>query len=142
MRSPKADQSWVRNSVSPGGGATDTTSTSLAASGAAIWWRSIGWTRSREYCLGPATPKRDPDPAAGIRPKYRAVIDRVTEIGGDSTRYNYSRLQEMNAVALLESPESESGARLHGSSDALSLARAALASPPLVVFCGRATDAQ
>ena len=48
----------------------------------------------------------------------------------------------MNAVALPESPESESGARLHGSSDALSLARAALASPPLVVFCGRATDAQ
>ena len=48
----------------------------------------------------------------------------------------------MNAVALPPSPESEGGARPHGSSDALSLARAALASRPLVVFCARAADAQ
>ena len=48
----------------------------------------------------------------------------------------------MNAVALPESRESEGGVRLHGSSDAPSLARAALASRPLAVFCARATDAQ
>jgi transcription-repair coupling factor (superfamily II helicase) len=48
----------------------------------------------------------------------------------------------MNAVALPESQQSEGGVRLHGSSDALSLARAGVASRPLVVFCARATDAQ
>ena len=46
----------------------------------------------------------------------------------------------MNAVV---SPEANaSAARLHGSSDALALARAAQASRPAVVFCARATEAQ
>jgi transcription-repair coupling factor (superfamily II helicase) len=48
----------------------------------------------------------------------------------------------MNAVALPESRPSEGGARLHGSGDALALARAVQASRPLVVFCARATEAQ
>src|SRR5262249_20210245 len=121
MRSLKSLQSCSRNSVSPGASTTNTTSISGAASSLSIACRSIGLPRSREYCFGPATPKRDPEPAAGMRPKYL----EVTEIGGDSTRYNYSRLSEMNAVVLPESHNSEGGARLHGSSDALGFARLA-----------------
>src|SRR6266702_1196440 len=46
----------------------------------------------------------------------------------------------MSAVV---SPEAVTGAaRLHGSSDALALARAAQSSRPAVVFCAQATDAQ
>jgi transcription-repair coupling factor (superfamily II helicase) len=48
----------------------------------------------------------------------------------------------MNAVALPQSRESEDGARLHGSSDALALARLAQSQRPVVVFCARATEAQ
>src|SRR5689334_11174547 len=48
----------------------------------------------------------------------------------------------MSAVVLAESREREDGARLHGSSDALELARAAQGRRPAVVFCAQATDAQ
>src|SRR4029077_118545 len=121
MRSPNAVQSCPRNSVSPAATTTNTTSISGAARSRSIEYRSMGCPRSSEYCFGPAMPKRDPDPAAGTRPKYRELI----EIGRDSTRYNYSCLHEMNAVALPESRVSEDGARLHGSSDALAFARLA-----------------
>ncbi len=46
----------------------------------------------------------------------------------------------MSAVILPEAPAS--AARLHGSSDALALARAAQGSRPAVVFCAQATEAQ
>ena len=48
----------------------------------------------------------------------------------------------MNAVAVPGSRISEDGARLHGSSDALALARQAQSQRPLVVFCAQATEAQ
>jgi transcription-repair coupling factor (superfamily II helicase) len=47
----------------------------------------------------------------------------------------------MNDVVLPEARTSEDGARLHGSSDALALARLAQASRPVAVFCARAADA-
>src|SRR5262245_7746845 len=99
MRSPKSVQSCCRNSVSPGASTTKTTSISEAASRRSIECRSIGLPRKREYCFGPAMPKREPEPAAGTRPKYL----EVTEIGRDSTRYNYIRLHETNDVAVPES---------------------------------------
>src|SRR5215467_11877149 len=48
----------------------------------------------------------------------------------------------MSAAVLPEARQSEGGARLLGSSDALSLARLAQERSPVVVFCSRATDAQ
>ena len=48
----------------------------------------------------------------------------------------------MNAVAVPEERSREDGARLHGSSDALALARLAQGSRPAAVFCARATEAQ
>ncbi|HKB62199.1 MAG TPA: CarD family transcriptional regulator, partial [Burkholderiales bacterium] len=48
----------------------------------------------------------------------------------------------MSAVILPEAEKNASDARLHGSSDALALARAAGASRPAVVFCAQATEAQ
>jgi transcription-repair coupling factor (superfamily II helicase) len=51
-------------------------------------------------------------------------------------------LHETNAVLLPESRKGEEGVRLHGSSDALALARLAGASRPIAVFCASATEAQ
>ena len=48
----------------------------------------------------------------------------------------------MSAVTTTESEKNASDARLHGSSDALALARLAQGSRPAVVFCAQATDAQ
>jgi transcription-repair coupling factor (superfamily II helicase) len=48
----------------------------------------------------------------------------------------------MNAVITLESEKNAANSRLHGSSDALALARLARASRPAVVFCAKATEAQ
>ncbi len=48
----------------------------------------------------------------------------------------------MSAVVLPEGYKNASGAQLHGSSDALALARLAQGSRPAVVFCAQATDAQ
>src|SRR5229473_7345310 len=48
----------------------------------------------------------------------------------------------MSAVILPEAEAAASTARLHGSSDALALARLAKTSRPAVVFCARATEAQ
>ncbi|HMH19834.1 MAG TPA: transcription-repair coupling factor [Burkholderiales bacterium] len=48
----------------------------------------------------------------------------------------------MSAVILPEAEKNASGAGLHGSSDALALARLAQASRPVVVFCAQATEAQ
>jgi transcription-repair coupling factor (superfamily II helicase) len=48
----------------------------------------------------------------------------------------------MSAVVLPESEKNASAARLHGSSDALALARLAGSSRPAVVFCAQATEAQ
>jgi transcription-repair coupling factor (superfamily II helicase) len=47
----------------------------------------------------------------------------------------------MSAVILPEARKSEDVARLHGSSDALALARLAQGARPAVVFCAQATDA-
>ena len=48
----------------------------------------------------------------------------------------------MSAVVLPETEKNASTARLHGSSDALALARLAGTSRPAVVFCAQATEAQ
>jgi transcription-repair coupling factor (superfamily II helicase) len=48
----------------------------------------------------------------------------------------------MSAVILPEARKSGDSARLHGSSDALALARLARSSRPAVVFCAQATEAQ
>src|SRR5262245_41568101 len=48
----------------------------------------------------------------------------------------------MSEAVLSETRESENGARLHGSSDALALARLAKEERPVVVFCALATEAQ
>jgi transcription-repair coupling factor (superfamily II helicase) len=48
----------------------------------------------------------------------------------------------MSAVVLPEAEKNASGPRLHGSSDALALARLAQGSRPAVVFCAQATEAQ
>jgi transcription-repair coupling factor (superfamily II helicase) len=48
----------------------------------------------------------------------------------------------MSAVATPEAEKSASEAHMHGSSDALALARMAGSSRPAVVFCARATEAQ
>src|SRR6266849_9244205 len=48
----------------------------------------------------------------------------------------------MSAVILPEAEKNASDARLHGSSDALALARLAGSSRPAVVFCAQATEAQ
>jgi transcription-repair coupling factor (superfamily II helicase) len=48
----------------------------------------------------------------------------------------------MSAVVFPEALKSEDGARLHGSSDALSFARLARERRPVVVFCAYATEAQ
>src|SRR5260221_8789810 len=48
----------------------------------------------------------------------------------------------MSAVVVTETQKSASEARMHGSSDALALARMAGSSRPAVVFCARATEAQ
>ena len=68
-----------RNSVSPGASTTKAISTSGVPSRRAIEWYSIGLPASGEYCFGTSAPKREPEPAAGTRPKYLAVIDQVTE---------------------------------------------------------------
>src|SRR5258708_30713555 len=56
--------------------------------------------------------------------------------------FGISITQTMSAVILPEAEKNASDARLHGSSDALALARLAKASRPAVVFCAQATDAQ
>ena len=48
----------------------------------------------------------------------------------------------MSAVVSPEAEKSASTAGLHGSSDALALARLAGSSRPAVVFCAQATEAQ
>src|SRR5712664_1340309 len=48
----------------------------------------------------------------------------------------------MSAVILPEAEKNASDARLHGSSDALALARLSQGSRPAVVFCAQATEAQ
>jgi transcription-repair coupling factor (superfamily II helicase) len=48
----------------------------------------------------------------------------------------------MSAVTLPEARSSEDGERLHGSSDALALARLAQEKRPVVIFCALATEAQ
>ena len=48
----------------------------------------------------------------------------------------------MSAVVSPDAEKNASAARLHGSGDALALARAAKSSRPAVVFCAQATEAQ
>src|SRR4051812_23775218 len=122
-----------------------------------------------EYCLGAAPPNREPEPAAGINPK----VLEVTESGNYSARrarYNYTRVPRWartlrrrsaarrglcrfclsrctvsdETLTVSEAREAMAAA-LHGSADALALARLATAqrtAGPLVVFCADAGEAQ
>jgi hypothetical protein len=43
-----------------------------ASSAPTAWWSTVLRARG-EYCFGVAAPNREPEPAAGINPKYLAV---------------------------------------------------------------------